>query len=501
MVWNFPLFMIIGSLFLAALSLLLKKKAAYILTGVWLVIATVLDAVLLVRTATEGAFTYSMGEFPAPWGNEIRAGALEALVLLIFLIVMISSLVAGYKYLMVHIDESKHNLYCAMLNLAGAAICALVFTNDIFSGYVFIEVLTLSSCGLLIIREVGKTTLAAVRYMVLNLFGSGLFLLGVILLYSMTGHLLMVPLHESLKTIILDPEMRLSLTFSIGVLTIGLAIKSGLFPFYFWMPDTYGWATPTSASILSSIISKAYLFLLIKIYYRVIGPGVLEILPFHRILMILGMAGAVVGSIAAMRQNNINRMVALSSAAQIGYIFMSLGIGDHAAYTAAIFHMLGHSVTKSLLFLTTPRLIDKGGGSLIFHNLQGTGLKDPLAGLFFTISSFSMVGIPALAGFSSKYFITLAALDSTDKGVFYAVAFTLVISTILNALYFIRTVIRIYARPEAEKNLGEIEDVQKSKIELAFLLPGVVLLGINLFFGIFPMVTYAIIERGFLMFM
>ncbi len=497
MVWNFPLFMIIGSLFLAALSNLLSKKAAYTLTGLWMGVLIVLDATVLSKTMAEGSFTYSMGEFPAPWGNEIRAGVLEALVLLVFLAVIISSLIAGYKYLQTQVDDSKHNLYCSLLNLAMAAICALVFTNDIFSGYVFIEILTLSSCGLLVVREVGKTTLAAVRYMVMNLFGSGLFLLGVILLYSMTGHLLMVPLHETLKNIVMDPDMTLSLTFAMGMMTIGLSIKSGLFPFYFWMPDTYGWATPTSAGLLSSVISKAYLFLLIKVYYRVIGPDVLELVPLHRILLILGVIGAIVGSVSAIRQNNINRMVALSSAAQIGYIFMALGIGEEAAYAAAIFHMLAHAVTKSLLFLTTPRLADTAGGSLVFHDLQGSALKNPVAGFFFTLASFSMLGIPVLAGFSSKYFITIAAMEGEEKWIFYVVALTLVISTVLNALYFIRTVIRIYAHPTKK----EKEISSPGKTDKAYLLSGIILMGLNIFMGVLPMVAYDLIVKGLQMLM
>ena len=487
--------MIIGSLFLAALSILLKKKGAYGVTGIWLAVLIALDLGVLYRTLSEGAFTYTMGEFPAPWGNEIRAGILEATVLLVFIVVLLCSLIAGYRYLQIQIDESKHNLYCSLLNLSAAAICALVFTNDIFSGYVFIEILTLASCGLMIVREVGKTTLAAVRYMVINLFGSGLFLLGVILLYSMTGHLLMVPLHEALKMVILNPEMRLSLTFAIGVLTIGLSIKSGLFPFYFWMPDTYGWATPTTASLLSSVVSKAYLFLLIKIYYRVIGEGVLELMPLHQILFVLGVLGSIAGSVTAIKQNNINRMVALSSAAQIGYIFMALGIGDKAAYAAAIFHMLSHAVTKSLLFLTTPRLAEESKGSLVFHDLQGAGLRDRAAGFFFTAASFSMLGIPFLAGFSSKYFILLAAMDSKDSWVIYVVGLTLAISTVLNALYFIRTVIRIYARPKKP------EEIIRKKQDPAYLIPASILLGINIFMGVLPMVIFTIIERGFGMMM
>lgn len=491
-VCNLPLFMINGSLFMAALSVLLKKRAVEV-TTIWIAILMVMDAMVLRHTIESGQFTYTMGEFPAPWGNEIRAGVLETLVLLVLLGVILFSLIGGRKYLKVQIEEAKHNLYYVLMNLSVAAVCALIFTNDVFSGYVFLEILTMASCGLMIATGEGKTTLAAIRYMVLNLFGSGFFLLSVILLYSMTGHLLMVPMSDAISELLTNPEMKLSLAFAMGVMTLGIGIKSGLFPFYYWMPDTYGWSTPTTASIMSSVVSKTYIFLLIKIYYRVFGLENLKELPLRYILFALGIMGMIFGSIAAIREKGINRMVALSSAAQIGYIYMTIGMGYHAAYAAAVFHLLGHSVTKSLLFITTPRLVDVSGGNYEFRYLQGSALKNPLAGYMFTACAFSMVGIPIFVGFSSKLFIIMAASLAKTKVIFYLAIAALVISTILNALYFIRTVIRIFSRPEGD---GVI--IEKTKIEPSFALSSVGLMAVNVFMGIMPMVVYGLIESGLL---
>ncbi len=493
-VCNFPLFMIIASLFSGVLCLLLGKRASHAVSTILLILLTIADAAVLCYTAANGAFTYTMGEFPAPWGNEIRAGVLECVVLLVFLIVMICSLSAGYKYLLIEIDESKYHLYCALLNLASAAVSALVFTNDIFTGYVFLEILTLASCGLMVATEFGKIVLAGVRYMIMNLLGSSLFLLGVVMLYGITGHLLMVPMRETLTELAADPSMMLTLTISIGIVTIGLAIKSGLFPFYFWMPDTYGWSTPTTASFMSSVVSKAYIFLLIKIYWRVVGMDLMERMPIQRILLFLGIAGAIIGSISAIRAVDVNRMVAYSSAAQIGYIFMSIGIGGAAGYAAAVFHLLGHTVTKSMLFLVTPRLEEVSGDSMIFKDMQGSALRDRTSGLLFTVGAFSMTGIPVFAGFSSKFLIMTAAADSGSRTVLMAVALALALSTILNALYFIRTVIRIYTHPE--KDEGETAPVRRS---LGYLIPAWTLVAANIFFGLLPSLTLGLINQGFTM--
>ena len=489
---NFPLFTIVLSLFSGVLMLMLKGKAARNYTIVYESVLIVLVSCVLWYTLETGtAFTYVMGEFPAPWGNEIRAGVLEAVLALAFLVIMLCSVFAGYRFVDTDIDESKVNLYYSLLNLLTAALMALVWTNDIFTGYVFLEILTLTSCGILIVRELGRTTLAAVRYMIMNLLGSGLFLLGVVMLYSMTGHLLMIPMQKAVAELAADPAVMSVLTMAVGILTIGLCIKSGLFPFHYWMPDTYGWATPTSASILSSLVSKGYIFLLFKTYYRAVGITVFERMPIRNILLVLGICGMVVGSVQAINANNINRMVAFSSAAQIGYIYMGIGLGSMVGYTAALFHVLAHALTKSQLFLTTPRLAEVSGGNLRFKDLQGSARRDRDAGIFFTMAAFSMIGIPVFAGFSSKLQFGLAALESSNIKM-TMVILALAVSSMLNALYFIRTIIRIYT-DDPGKNV-------RAHHRAGYNVPMMVLTAGNVFLGLFSWVIVNLIRTGLLMF-
>jgi multicomponent Na+:H+ antiporter subunit D len=306
----------------------------------------------------------------------------------------------------------------------------------------------------------------------------------------------MVPMQETIAEMARNPRLLMALTISTGILTIGLSIKGGLFPFHFWMPDTYGWATPTSASILSSLVSKAYIFLLIKIFYRGIGIRIFALMPIKNILLVLGILGMVFGSIQAMQAGNINRMVAFSSAAQIGYIFMGIGMGGTAGYTAAIFHIMAHSVTKSMLFLTTPRLAEVSGSSLIFHNLQASALRDRNAGLFFLIGSFSMIGIPLFAGFASKLQFALAAVETGSTIRLLAVMLALALSSLLNAMYFIRTLIRIYSDPQGTVKEGDVRAMHRS----GYNIPMMCLAAVNLFLGLFSWVVVDLIERGLRMF-
>ncbi|MCR5337061.1 MAG: sodium:proton antiporter [Lachnospiraceae bacterium] len=492
---NFPLFTIVLSLFSGVLCYMLKPKAAKIYTLIYEgVLIVLVSSVLLYVVKTGTSFTYVMGEFPAPWGNEIRAGILEALIALTFLIVEICSVSAGHRFLVEDMDESKQNLFYTLVNLMTAALMALVWTNDLFTGYVFLEILTLTSCGVLIVREIGRTTLAAVRYMILNLLGSGLFLLGVVLLYDITGHLLMVPMQGAIAQLAADPNVLPVIGVAVGILTIGLCIKSGLFPFYFWMPDTYGWATPTAAALLSSLVSKAYIFLLFKTYYRAIGIEVLDMLPIKNILLVLGICGMIAGSVEAIHTNNLNHMVAYSSAAQIGYIYMGIGLGGMAGFTAAMFHIIAHALTKSQLFLTTPRLAEAGGGTLKFKDLQGVGLKTKVAGVYFTFGALSMIGIPIFAGFSSKLQFALAAVAGGSGKKVILVMMGLAISSMLNALYFIMTMIRIFT-PDGKPGKSEM-----MHHHINYHLPMLVLTAGNLLLGLNSGFVVELISKGLEMF-
>ena len=228
------------------------------------------------------------------------------------------------------------------------------------------------------------------------------------------------------------------------------------------------------------------------------------------------------GSVSAIRQKNINRMVAFSSAAQIGYIYLGLGIGGVDGYAAAMFQIFAHSVTKSLLFLTTPRLSEVSGHSLLFRNLQGSAHRAKDAGLFFLLCSLSMVGIPIFAGFSAKLNFATAAAEAGNYRILFYTMIALAVSSVLNALYFIRTCIRIYtsgrggadiyapglyekanARTGADRPFGEttVSGADEPFMSrLGYWIPAVILTGLNLYLGLFSWQIVGLLEKGLAMF-
>ena len=286
----------------AAVTSVLKPRWARYWTMFALLVVTSLSGVISAIFASGAeSYTYMMGHFPAPWGNEIRAGQLEAVTALFFSLIMLLSLLGGLKKIDEHIDQNKVSLYYVVLLLLTSALMAQVYTNDIFTAYVFLEIMTLAACALIAIRKRGRTLVAATRYMIMNLIGSGLFLLGIILLYDLTGHLLMSNMKEAVAALAKSGQYQVPLTVVVALISIGLSIKSALFPFHTWVPDAYAYSTPTSAAVLSSLVSKVYIFLLMKIMYRVIGLDVIVSTGIQDVLFVFALVGMVMGSISAIR--------------------------------------------------------------------------------------------------------------------------------------------------------------------------------------------------------
>ena len=445
LIQNVPFFCIMLSMFSGTVSSVLPGKWARRLNVAMLTLVTSMSAALLlwlVQTGT-GSYTYMMGHFPAPWGNELRVGVLESGMALFFSIIMLLSILGGRKKLDGEVETSKHNIYYILCNLLLSSLLALVYTNDLFTAYVFVEINTIAACGLIMIRQNGRCIEAAVRYMIMSLLGSGLLLLGICMLYDLTGHLLMENIQQQVRAIMEAGTYRVPMLITIGIMTVGLAIKSALFPFHSRVPDAYGYSTVSSGAILSSLVSKGYIFLLFKIFYRVIGFRHIADSHILNLLFLFGLCGMIFGSVSAIWEKDIRRMIAFSSVAQIGYIYMGLGLGTTAGVIAAIFHVLAHGATKSLLFVSAIGLTDVSGGSRSFFEITGSAYRNKAAGAGFLVGALSMVGIPMFSGFVSKLLFAEAAVLVPNWKLFPTLI-VLAVSTVLNAVYFLKTVVRIY---------------------------------------------------------
>lgn len=443
MIQNVPAFSVLLPMFAAIITSVLKGEKARYFTYLLVVIETVMSVGLLCYLVEQGdAYVYVMGQFPAPWGNELRAGMLEAGAAALFSVITLFSLMGGTEELRKELRPGRENLYYIMIDLTLTANIALVYTNDLFTGYVFIEINTIAACGLIMSKNRDTNIICAIRYMVMSLVGSGMILLGISFTYDITGHLLMQPLSQAVDTIMLHKGYITPMVVALALMAIGLSIKCALWPFHTWLPTTYAYGTPTSSAILSSVVSKGYIILLIKIIIRIFGLDVLVSTNIHHILFALGIVAMLWGSVKAIRMKSLRRMIAFSSIAQIGYIFMGIGMGTMDGMAAGVYHIFAHSAAKSLAFIAAAGLVRASGNQADIAYLKGAGYRNKLAGAGYVASALSMVGIPGFAGFISKVMFAQASLNNS----FYAVTVlsALAISTLLNAIYFMRVMIVIY---------------------------------------------------------
>ena len=498
MIWwqNLPLFLILCPLMCAALCSALKGKAARAVMTVLAALECICMGVLLYYTAAENeSYVYAMGEIGAPFGNELRIGPLESIVGLAFSLVLLTSILGGWRRLTQDVAPNRMNLYGSMICLLTSAMAAMVFTNDLFTAYVFIEISTIAACALICASNQGKTLFSAARYMIMNLMGSGLFLLGLSMLYCLTGHLLFPQLGEGVRKLLAEGQYPIPLYMSFLLMTLGISIKSALYPFHTWLPDAYSNATATSSALLSSLISKLYIFLLIKIFIRAAGSEVFA-RRIEDVLLLYAASGMIMGSVHAIRQRRMMRMVAYSSVAQIGYIFLGISLGTEAGMAAAVYHILAHSAAKSMLFLASGRLREASGNRETFPALRGAALRTPLAGLAFTMGACSLVGIPGLGGFASKLYLASAGVELGGWRMPVVLA-VLAVSTLLNVAYMLRTVLTLYRQEEAHAE--ETEEQPKAR-DAAFAAAMIALMGLNVALGLLGGPLMEMIHQGLALF-
>lgn len=491
LVRNFPFFSIFLAMFSGIVTAPVKRgRLAWRISLSMVCVVTLMSFTLLARVIHTGeSFTFMMGHFPAPWGNELKACPLEALMACLFSVVMLLSMLGGRDDVFVDILPEKQNLYFIMLNLLFGAMLALIYTNDLFTAYVFIEISTIAACSLIMAKDSSRSLVATMRYLIMMLLGSGLFLFGVIILYYVTGHLLMEDIARLVAQIRVSGDYDGPMRVLVALIVIGIAVKSALFPFHTMLPGAHSVATPTSSALLSGLVLKCFIILLVKLIFRVFTVEYLAELGILRVLFLFSALGIVICSVQAMAEGDLKRMIAYSSAAQIGYIYLGLSLSEHGGATVACFHIIAHALAKSMLFICAGGLIDASGHTTNIHMLRGAAYRNRLAGVGFTLGGLSLIGVPLLPGFVSKLYLATAAMH--DSLSLILVLLALVASMVLNAVYFMPAIIAIWSRPEADA-----VPPQAQPVSLAFRLSVCTSIALNLALGVGFRPVLALIEKG-----
>ncbi len=493
---NIPFFAVSLSLVCSMIAVFVdNSKVSYVIHLCLVFFVGCMSFVLLLHTVgLEEIFTFHMGSVGAPWGNELMAGPLEALMATMFSIIFFLVYFGNSDFIFKDIPKEKQHYYFVMLNALFGSTAAIIYTNDIFTAYIFIEINTIATCTLVMLKGDGKSMVGTLHYLVVSLAGSGLFLLGVCILYSITGHLLFQDLRFAIADLMQHGDYQFPFLVVTAVMIIGIAIRTALFPFHSWLTEFSPVSSPALSSILASVVVKSYIIFMIKIIISVFGVELMHNLEITNILLVFGLSGMFFGSLQAMKERRMKRMLSYSTVAQIGYIYMGLGIGSVVGITAACFHIIAHAFGKTMLYLCCGRFMEESGKKDDIFAMRGVALDNPIAGFGYTLGGLSMIGIPMMAGFTSKFYFASAAIYDPFRTIMVLVG--LGVSMILNALYFLPSIMAIW-RPR--KSLGEKRDLKLFHMDsspIKFRVTMVILILINLILGVWYMPIINAISLG-----
>ncbi len=437
---------------------------------------------LLLQVVTDGPISYALGGWAPPWGIEYRVDVVNAFVLV--LVSSVGAVIMPYARRSVasEIAPERQAWFYAMYLLCLCGLLGITITDDAFNAFVFLEISSLSTYVLIALGSDRRALLAAYQYLILGTIGATFYVIGVGLLYTMTGTLNLVDIAGRIDAI----ETTRPILAALAFLTVGISLKLALFPLHVWLPNAYTYAPSVATAFLAATATKVAIYLLLRFFFSVFGVGfVFGTLPVTTIFLALSVAAMFGASIVAVFQDDVKRMLAYSSVAQIGYITLGIALANQAGLTGGIVHLFNHAIMKSALFLVLGAVFYRIG-SVKIQEFAGLGYRMPLTMGAFVIAGLGIIGTPGTAGFISKWYLALGALEAGN----WWIVFLLVGSSVISILYIGRVVEVAWFRPVCEKAQAA------SDPPISMLIPALVLAGATVYFGIDASLTAGLAERA-----
>ncbi|MDH3636662.1 MAG: monovalent cation/H+ antiporter subunit D family protein, partial [Gammaproteobacteria bacterium] len=410
------------------------------------------------------------GGWSAPWGIEYRVDRLNAYLLLIVSSISTVVLLAARISIEKEIPEHRRHLFYVLYLLSLTGLLGVVTTGDAFNVFVFLEVSSLAAYSLIALGEDRRALWAAYQYLIMGTIGATFILIGIGLMYQMTGTLNMDDLSRRL------PEVAQTRTVfaAFAFIVVGVCLKVALFPLHRWLPNAYAYAPSVVTAVLAATSTKVAVYLLIRFTFSVFGISFsFTTVPLQTIFVILGLLGIFVASTTAIFQKNVKHIFAYSSVAQIGYMIVGYSISTTTGLMATLLHLFNHALMKSALFLALGAVMYRIG-SVQLNQFRGLGRQMPFTMAAIVAGGLSLIGVPLTVGFISKWYLVLAALENG----WWPVAALILLGSLLAIVYVWRVVETAYFH---EPPAGR-ESVEEAPPE--FLIPVWLLVSANIYFGL-----------------
>jgi multicomponent Na+:H+ antiporter subunit D len=437
--------------------------------------------VLLRRVLADGPISYAIGGWAPPIGIEYRIDLVSAFVAVIVSAIAAVTIIYARTSVAREISEDRGALFYTAFVLCLTGLLGISVTGDIFNVFVFLEISSLSAYSMIALGQDRRALTAAFQYLIMGSVGATFIVIGIGLMYVMTGTLNMADLAVRLPAVVGNRTIPVAFTF----LTVGITLKLALFPLHLWLPNAYTYAPSTVTAFIASTATKVSVYVLLRVFFTIFG----EAYSFgqeglNAVLMPLSIVAILAMSLVAIYQTNVKRLLAFSSVAQIGYMILGISFGSVLGVTAGIIHLFNHALMKGALFMAMGCVM-YSVGSVRIERMAGLGKVMPWTMAAFVGGGLSLIGVPLTVGFVSKWYLVQAALENGN----WPVAAVVMVGSLMALVYIWKVVeVAYFQSPDPDHTIREAP--------LGMLIPTWILVIASFWFGIDATTTATVATRA-----
>jgi multicomponent Na+:H+ antiporter subunit D len=417
--------------------------------------------IALLQVMDTGPINYRLGGWPPPFGIEYVIDHLNGLVLVTIAFVSLLAVVFAKRSVEKELPDKIPQFYTLFVLLV-TGLLGMTVTGDAFNLYVLLEISALTGYALIALGD-NRALVASFNYVILGTIGASFYLLGVGHLYIMTGSLNMADLFSLL------PALYATRAIFVAFLLIlcGVWLKMAFFPLHTWLPNAYTFAPSAAGCLVAPLVTKVSIYIMIRIMLSVFSSDyVFHVLHLSGPIVWLAVAAILFGSLLALAQDDLKKMLTYLIVAEVGYMVGGFWLATANGITGAILHIVNDALMTFCLFAFAGIVVFRTGGQKL-EDLQGLYRKMPVTMTAFTIGALSMIGVPPTAGFFSKWYLILGAIDA---GSYHFMA-ALLISSLVNAILFFRIIEIAYFEPKVHHHAGHGPEIAISEAPLSMLMP------------------------------
>ena len=459
---HLPALQVVLPLLAAPVCLLIgKPRFCWLLAFAVTLACFAISQLLLGQVLESGTIHYAMGGWAPPWGIEYVIDAASAYVLVIVTAIAAAVMPFAGQSVAREIKEERVPVFYTLFLLCLTGLAGMVVTGDAFNLFVFLEISSLSTYAIISLGRDRRSLTSAFQYLIMGTIGGTFVLVGVGLIYAITGTLNMTDLAVRLPE---APQTR-TLYTAFAFIAVGMGLKIAVFPLHLWLPNAYTYAPSAATVFIAGTATKVAVYALLRFVFGVLSTAIdFSAVPFREIFAVLGVAGLLSASAVAIFQDDVKRMLAYSSVAQLGYIIIGVSYGTTAGLTAGLLHLFNHALIKASLFMAVGCVFYRLGSTHL-DRFRGLARKMPFTFGAFVVAGLAIIGVPLTTGFVSKWYLVGAALEA---GHWLVVAIILIGS--LMAVIYIWRVVEVAWFQEPDEATRDVSEAPALMLAATWLL-------------------------------